>query len=292
MRLTTGWFKFLPLFVLPVFAFTFQSHFSNWAFMWIMGFSIYVGCKWFTWSNAFEKGIRPTTWLSLGYFIGWPGMDAAGFLDRRTKIKKPNPNTWYVAILKTVLGVVLLWGMARLIPSNQTLLVGWIGILGLLFLGFFGIFHISALLWQSLGINAQPIMNSPGLATSLTNFWGARWNLAVHRLAQDLVFEPLLHRLGVAGATFMTFLASGFAHELITSLPARGGYGLPITYFALQSLGVFLERSNLGKRLGLGRGIRGRVFAFIFTACPFFLLFHPPFVTQVIIPFMRRIHAI
>ncbi|MBI2487064.1 MAG: hypothetical protein HYW01_08905 [Deltaproteobacteria bacterium] len=292
MRLTAGWFKFLPLLVLPTFAFTSQPYFSNWAFMWIMGFSIYAGCKWFTWSNALEKGVRPTAWLSFGYFIGWPGIDAEAFLDRRTKIKKPNPTTWYIAVLKTVLGVVLLWGIARLIPSNQTLLVGWVGILGLLFLGFFGIFHISALLWQSLGINAQPIMNSPALATTLTNFWGTRWNLAIHKLAQDLVFEPLLHRLGVAGATFMTFLASGLAHELITSLPAKAGYGLPTAYFILQSLGVLLERSNLGRRLSLARGLTGRVFAFIFTACPFFLLFHPPFVTHVIIPFMRRIHAI
>ncbi len=286
------WFKFLPLLVLPTFAFTSQPHFSSWAFMWIMGFSIYAGCKWLTWSNALEKGIRPTVWLSLGYLIAWPGMDAEAFLDRNSRVPNPTSRVWLTAILETALGAVLLWGIARLIPSNQALLVGWIGVLGLLLFGFFGIFHISALLWQSLGINAQPIMNSPALATSLTNFWGARWNLAVHKLAQELVFEPLLHRLGLAGATLMTFLASGLAHELITSLPARGGYGLPTAYFVLQSLGVFFERSNLGRRLGFGRGITGRVFTFIFTACPFLLLFHPPFVTRVIIPFMRRIHAI
>ena len=282
----------MPLFVLPILAFTFRSHFSSWAFMWIMGFSIYAGCKWLTWSNAVEKGIRPPAWLSLGYFVAWPGMDARAFLDRSSKITRPHSKIWYLAALKTLWGAVLLWGIVRLIPSDQPLLVGWVGIAGLILFGFFGFFHINALLWQSLGINAQPIMNSPVLPTSLTNFWGARWNLAVQKLAHDLVFEPLLHRIGVSGAAFMTFLASGFAHELITSLPARGGYGLPITYFVLQSLGVFLERSNLGRRLGLGRGLRGRVFAFIFTACPFFLLFHPPFVTRVIIPFMRRIHAL
>jgi alginate O-acetyltransferase complex protein AlgI len=260
--------------------------------MWIMGFSIYAGYKWLTWSDTLEKGIRPSTWLSLGYFIAWPGMDAQTFLDIRSIIPKPHSKAWSMAILETLSGAALLWGIARLIPSDEPLIVGWVGIAGLILLGFFGIFHINALIWQSLGVNAQPIMNSPALATSLTNFWGARWNLAVHKLVRELVFDPLVYRVGVAGAAFMAFLASGFAHELITSLPARGGYGLPITYFALQSLGVFLERSKIGRRFGLGRGLRGRVFAFIFTACPFFLLFHPPFITRVIIPFMRRIHAL
>ncbi len=292
MPKTSGRFTFLPLFVLPILSFIYLSDFSGWAFMWVMGFSIYLGCKWMTLSKALEKGIRPSIWLSLGYLFAWPGMDTQTFFDRKKSVAKPTWNLWLGAIFKTALGAVFLWWIAKLIPPHQTLLMGWIGVLGLLLFGFFGMFHMSALLWQCLGINARPLMNSPALATSLTNFWGARWNLAVHKLAQDFVFEPSLNRLGVIGATFMTFLASGLAHELITSLPARGGYGLPTTYFLLQFLGVSFERSRTGRRLGLGRGLTGRIFAFIFTACPFFLLFHPPFVTRVIIPFMRKIHAL
>ncbi|MGH7889276.1 MAG: hypothetical protein ACRENF_01845, partial [Thermodesulfobacteriota bacterium] len=108
MPKTTGQFKFLPLFVLPTLAFTYLSYFSGWAFMWIMGFSIYLGCKWLTWSKATEKGIRPSIWLSLGYLLAWPGMDAQTFFDRKKSAAKPTWNSWLEAILKTALGAVFL----------------------------------------------------------------------------------------------------------------------------------------------------------------------------------------
>ncbi|HWP93730.1 MAG TPA: MBOAT family protein [Thermodesulfobacteriota bacterium] len=286
------WSKFIPVIVLPVLALASRPSFSSWELMWLMGFSIYAGCKWLTWCRALEKGMRPSLLMSLGYLLFWLGMDAQEFLDRKTKIGKPTRKLWCIAIIKTLLGAILLWGVPRLLPVEQPLLIGWVGALGLLLLLFFGIFHIFALIWQELGINARHIMNSPLLATSLSDFWGRRWNLAVHQLAQELVFQPLVRPTGVAWATFMAFLASGLAHELITSLPAGGGYGLPTSYFVLQSFGVFVERSKLGRGLGLGRGPLGWLFTFVFTACPFFLLFHPPFIINVIIPFMTKIHAI
>ena len=115
---------------------------------------------------------------------------------------------WCMAIIKTLSGATLLWGIARLFPTERILIIGWVGALGLLLFLFFGIFHIFALIWQELGINARHIMNSPLLATSLSDFWGRRWNLAVHQLAQELVFQPLVRPTGVAWATFMAFLAS------------------------------------------------------------------------------------
>ena len=51
--------------------------------------------------------------------------------------------------------------------------------------------------------------------------------------------------------------------------------------FVLQAGAIFLERSALGRRLGLGRGIRGWTFAMFALVGPVFLLFHPPFVRGV-----------
>lgn len=88
------------------------------------------------------------------------------------------------------------------------------------------------------------------------------------------------------------FAASGLIHDLVISLPAHGGYGLPTGYFLLQGLGVTMERSALGKRLGLQQGATGWIFMAVVTAAPAFWLFHPPFVLRVILPFMHAIRAL
>jgi len=88
------------------------------------------------------------------------------------------------------------------------------------------------------------------------------------------------------------FVVSGFIHDLVISLPAHGGYGLPTGYFLLQGFGVSLERSGTGRRLGLQQGFLGWLCMFVFTVGPAFWLFHPAFVSRVIVPFMKAIGAL
>jgi hypothetical protein len=87
------------------------------------------------------------------------------------------------------------------------------------------------------------------------------------------------------------FLVSGLLHEFVISLPARGGYGLPTAYFAIQAAGLCLERSQFGACLGLGRGFRGWLFSVIVTVGPLYWLFHPVFVCHVILPMLRAVGA-
>jgi len=91
----------------------------------------------------------------------------------------------------------------------------------------------------------------------------------------------------VTYATLAVFAISGLMHELVISLPAHGGYGLPTAYFILQGFGVLVERSRLGRRIGLGRGLRGWLFTLACAAGPAFWLFHPTFVRNVILPMLR-----
>ena len=121
---------------------------------------------------------------------------------------------------------------------------------------------------------------------------GKRWNLGFRQLSHELIFRPLHRRLGADAAGFLVFTVSGLIHDLVISLPARGGYGLPTAYFLLQGVGITIERSRLGTRLGLGQGVRGWCFMAVFLAAPVFWLFHPWFVLRVILPFMRAIHAL
>ena len=201
----------------------------------------------------------------------------------------PRPIEWSWAVLKTIFGAALIWGVVRCLQS--TLLAGWTGLLGLVFLLHFGLFHLLALMWQQAGVNAQPIMRAPILATSLADFWGRRWNVAFHQLAHAYGLLPLRQRFGPKRATLLVFFISGLIHELVISLPANGGYGLPTAYFLLQGLGLFIERSKTGRRFGLGGGLRGRIFCVVFAAAPACGLFHPPFIRNVVLPFLRVIGA-
>jgi hypothetical protein len=70
-------------------------------------------------------------------------MDAEEFLDRKTKIAKPGRKIWCMAIIKTLSGATLLWGIARLFPTERILIIGWVGALGLLLFLFF--WHLSYL---------------------------------------------------------------------------------------------------------------------------------------------------
>jgi hypothetical protein len=219
-------------------------------------------------------------------------MDAASFLDARIPVGKPRYSDWFWAILNTALGVICIWGVAHLIPADAPLLRGWAGMLGLVLLLHFGSFQLLALFWQMRGVAATPIMRSPLVSLSLAEFWGRRWNLGFRQLAHDLIFRPLRSRLGVAGAGFLVFVVSGMIHDLVISVPARGGYGLPTLYFTLQGAGVLVERTELGDKIGLGRGMRGWFFMALITAGPVFWLFHSRFVQIVVIPFLKAIRAL
>jgi alginate O-acetyltransferase complex protein AlgI len=156
----------------------------------------------------------------------------------------------------------------------------------------FGLFHLLSVGWRALRVDAPPIMNAPLRSTSISEFWGRRWNAAFNDLALRLVFRRAVRPLGIVGATLFAFLLSGLVHELVISLPAGAGFGLPSGYFLLQGLGVLTERSAAGQRIGLRTGLRGWIFTIIVVAGPAFWLFHPPFLSKVILPFMQAIGAL
>jgi hypothetical protein len=48
----------------------------------------------------------------IGYILAWVGMDAQTFLNVQAKPLEPTAVDWSLAILNTVFGAVLLWGIA------------------------------------------------------------------------------------------------------------------------------------------------------------------------------------
>ena len=269
----------------------FRNRMPAWLFMWALSFAIFAALKWLTWWRARDK-VPANVGRSLAFLLAWPGMEAEAFLDPRSRPDRPRMREWLSATAKTALGIVLLWVIARHIPAEQSLLRGWTGLFGLIFLMHFGSFQLIALFWRANGIDAQPIMASPILSKSLSEFWGKRWNLGFRQLTHDFIFRPLQKHTGASVAGLLVFVVSGLVHDLVISVPARGGYGLPTAYFMLQGLAVMFERSTLARRAGLQKKLPARIFALVVTAAPVFWLFHTPFVMRVITPFMHAIHSL
>ena len=264
----------------------------SWKLMWGVAAAIYAGCKAVTWMNA--RTSHAPVWRQTAYLLGWPGMDAARFLQGTSnpKCSLRLSNEWLPASAKAVLGAVLLFGVARMIPSQHQYLAGWIGMLGIVLILHFGVFHLLSCFWRSLGFDARPLMNHPLRSTSLGEFWGQRWNTAFRDLTHRFLFRPLTSRIGPRIGLLAGFLVSGAVHELVISVPAYGGYGGPTLYFAIQGAGIVVERTRLSRRIGLGSGWPGRAFTMLVLIAPVFFLFHRPFVVRVIVPFMRAMGAL
>ena len=257
-----------------------------WALMWALTFGLGFGLKWLTWRDALVHGARPSATEAFAWFATWPGMDARAFFAPPT-CRRPAIREWLPALAITSSGAALIWlGVPLLMPWNP-MIAAWVGMVGLVLLLHFGVIKIVSLIHRRRGVHAAPIMNAPLRATSLAEFWGSRWNTGFSIPAKRLVLWPMAKRIGLPAASLMVFLISGLLHEVVISLPARGGFGLPTLYFALQGVGILVERSRLGRKLRLGSGIRGWVFVAIVTVTPLCWLLHPPFLRGVIVPFLN-----
>jgi len=282
---------YLPLLLLPLVTLCLMNRLAPSVFIWALAFALYAGCKWLTYCDARSAGVKTTPTRTLTYLFGWPGMDAATFLRADDHSARPSLLECLFAIFKTFFGAVMVWVFTRRALEINPLLAGWTGMVGIIFLLHFGAFHLLSVFWRALGINAPPIMRNPIFSKSLAEFWGKRWNTAFHELASRYTFRPLRRATNPAVATLLVFVLSGLIHDLVISVPARGGYALPTAYFLLQGLGAVGERTGLGRRLGLGHGFRGWAFAVLITAGPAFWLFHPPFIHNVILPMLHAIGA-
>jgi len=108
----------------------------------------------------------------------------------------------------------------------------------------------------------------PWAASSVSDFWGRRWNTWLSDWFRQIFFHPL-RRHPVAGA-FVTFLFSGLWHEALISAPFYFWTGIPVfglltAYFLLQFVAMVVER-------WLPRPARrALVYLVVALACPLFV---------------------
>jgi len=283
---------FGPLIVLPAIVLLFApATWPKWVVMWSLAIGIFAGCKWLTWYR--NQSSTTPWWLQVGYLLAWPGLDAGAFLNPGSKkMKPPVLREWVSAGAKLLAGIALFWIVARAIPEDDGILRGWVGMIGLILMLHFGSFHLLSCAWRTAGVQARPLMNKPLWSDSLSEFWGKRWNTAFRDITYRFLFQPLTRRMSPQWAVAIGFLLSGLIHDLVISVPSGGGYGGPTVFFIVQGIALLAERSATGHSLGLGRGWTGGLFTKLALILPAYALFHPPFIRNIILPFMQALGAI
>jgi alginate O-acetyltransferase complex protein AlgI len=261
-------------------------HLPAWGWMWLLAAAVFAGCKWATWwPHRFEAAADGRLFA---YGFGYAGMDAEAFFHG-PPVPPPRTIEWLAAFARVAAGAALIWCVAR---HASPMLAGWCAMIGLVLLLHFGVLDLIALAWRARGVDARPLMDHPTRAKSLADFWGRRWNTGFRSLAHELIFDPLRSRFGATGATTAVFLFSGLVHDLVISVPARGGYGGPTAYFLCQLAGLLFERSNPMRRLFARHSSLGRAFTLAVLLAPLPLLFHDSFVRRVILPFLNAIGGV
>jgi alginate O-acetyltransferase complex protein AlgI len=279
----------LPLGVLPAVVGWLAASSPAWVLMWWLAISIYAGLKWLTFAYSWDE--RPVAiGRALGYLFFWPGMDAEQFLYGKSPAM-PRFSEQLAAIAKVTCGALLIYFVVPWVASWNAVIAGWAGMTGVVLVLHFGLAQLLSVAWREAGVVAPPIMNRPLFASSITDFWSRRWNLAFRDAAHAFVFRPLVGLIGGRGATMAVFIVSGLIHDAVISLPAGGGIGLPTLYFLIQGIALLMERSRFGRGLGLGRGWFGRLVAIVVIVGPAPILFHQPFVEQVVLPTLAALGA-
>jgi len=264
-----------------------------WAYMWAVAFAIFATCKGLTFLHARATNVRAAAARNAAYLFAWPGMDPRSFFaDIAVPARRETLLACALDLLKIATGACLILIVAPRFAAAGGILPTWIAMVGVMFLLHFGFLDLLARFWRSRGVDAKPLMIAPGLATSLAEFWGRRWNTGFHVLTERFVFQPLRKRIGANAALVAAFLASGLVHDVVVSIPAGAGFGLPTLYFLLQPLGIALQRGTLGRRFGLNRGPAGWLVTMLFVAAPVRLLFHDAFVLNVMLPLFRAMGAV
>ncbi len=227
-------------------------------------------------------------WLT--FACGWAGMRPQPF---ETLGSPPLPNAWPLirfGISRIIFGLLLILLAHKLVflPLDHNLLC--IAISAILLIAFslilhFGLLNISAGIWRISGVNTYPLFKQPLKSTSLTEFWGKRWNIAFIEMTAITIFHPLKNKISAGAALLLSFAFSGLLHELALSVPVNSGYGLPTLYFMIQGVLVLIEKTLTDYKVAFLRNrIVAKVWTFFWIIAPAPLLFHPQFIKEIVWP--------
>ena len=239
--------------------------------------------------------MRLSPWLM--FCVGWPGMRSDLFMLPRQESFDDFRNYLSRGATRIFMGCLLIaaaWCFSRMESSTfspVTSMSGW-GSTALLLIGLslcvhFGFFNLLTGFWRWRGVRAGALFRAPMQSSSLTEFWGRRWNLAFSEMTTIAIYRPLKSlRLKGAGtiATMASFLFSGLLHELAISVPVGSGFGWPMLYFAIHGIAISIEK----RFPGLTDGFVGRIWTILFVLVPVPILFHHAFLAGCVWPIIGQ----
>lgn len=269
-----------------------RDRLEPWLWMWLICAAMLTGLKLVTLLRLDAVDRRSLSLGRLGgYLFLWPGLRPQPFCQPVSpSARQPVTTIWPRGLAKMTAGIAMFWLVPPLLPeASPYWLRAWCGMVGFSLFAHFGFFDVLAAFWNARGVPVEPLWDKPLTSRSLTEFWGVRWNRAFSDFSREQLLKPLARRVGVRVAPLAVFVFSGVVHELAISFPARGGYGLPLLYFLLQGLCVLTEGSSLGRDLLKRHPLAGRLWTTLMILAPTPLLFHPPFLERVVLPFMSAL---
>jgi membrane bound O-acyltransferase family protein len=264
-----------------------------WQWMWLLAVTLFAGLKLLTVLrlNAGERRALSPARLA-GYLLLWPGMRPQPFFRGAEMANLAVTPLLASGARNLALGAVLLWLLPHAwLAALPTWAHAWIGLVGIALVLHLGFFALLAAAWRRRGIPVEPLFLQPTRSGSVAEFWGRRWNRAFSDFSRDLILRPLSRRMSTRAAGFVVFVFSGLVHDLVVSVPAGGGYGLPTLYFLLQGILILCEGTRPIRELLRRRPVFGHIWTWIVVVAPAPLLFHAPFLRHIVLPFLATVGA-
>ena len=89
----------------------------------------------------------------------------------------------------------------------------------------------------------MPFNDSPILSTSLSEFWGRRYNKLMSAFFRFTIFDPLRERgFSAAEASMVSFATSGLIHMYVAQTVFGGGLAPAFAFFVVHGIGIAVER--------------------------------------------------
>jgi hypothetical protein len=234
-----------------------------------------------------ENRLSLIQWLA--FATGWFGMRPRIFESLGAPALTGSRALIFSGILRLGIGFLFLvlakWTALNYNSYFSDLLITILLLAGISLMLHFGILNVSAGLWRLMGVDSKALFKAPLLSSSLSEFWGKRWNIAFSEMTALAIYRPLKDKTGIPMAMLLAFLFSGLLHEMAISVPVKAGYGLPLLYFFIHGVVMLLERQMQLRGCPVDRHKwLGRIWVICWILIPVSLLFHKAFIEEIIRP--------